>query len=293
MVKTDKRTILLYFTVTFAVAWALQALALTLKNAYVSQLTVALCMFAPMLGVLAGNKGLKFEKTGISWKLNIRKNWKWFLLAWLGLIVWNLVCIVFYFIIFPDQFDINCGFLIKSIPTGKPAEFSGFALGALVLFSAGLYGPFLNMFLAIGEEAGWRGYMTPMLSNFFGARGALILSGVIWAVWHWPLILFSRYEYGTGYPGAPVTGALAMILFTTSVGILFSFLYEKSKCIWVSALGHGTLNAVAAGGLFFTSGESQNYLLGPTIAGVVAIIPTLIIAVIILLQWNKIKNTQE
>jgi len=41
---------------------------------------------------------------------------------------------------------------------------------------------------AAGEEIGWRGYLVPRLIE---ARvpGAIPLSGLIWAMWHWPLAL--------------------------------------------------------------------------------------------------------
>ena len=46
--------------------------------------------------------------------------------------------------------------------------------------------PAINMFFALGEEAGWRGYMMPRLKERFGLLNGRMLGGVIWGVWHWP-----------------------------------------------------------------------------------------------------------
>ena len=57
--------------------------------------------------------------------------------------------------------------------------------------------PVINMFAALGEEAGWRGYMMPHLKKQLGLLNGRLLGGVIWGVWHWPLMLLVGYEYGT------------------------------------------------------------------------------------------------
>ena len=59
--------------------------------------------------------------------------------------------------------------------------------------------PAINMFPALGEEAGWRGYMMPRLKERFGLLNGRLLGGVVWGVWHWPLMLLVGYEYGTNF----------------------------------------------------------------------------------------------
>ncbi len=61
--------------------------------------------------------------------------------------------------------------------------------------------PPINMLFAVGEEAGWRGYMMPQLKERFGLLNGRLLGGVIWGVWHWPIMLL------TGYDMAPIIWA--------------------------------------------------------------------------------------
>ncbi|MFR9208507.1 MAG: type II CAAX prenyl endopeptidase Rce1 family protein [Lachnospiraceae bacterium] len=78
-----------------------------------------------------------------------------------------------------------------------------------------------------------------------------------------------------------------MCIFTTVVGIMLSFLYEKTKCIWVPAIAHGAINAVAAIGLYFTDGKMTGYILGPTLAGLISIVPLAIVSLIVLMRETK------
>lgn len=43
------------------------------------------------------------------------------------------------------------------------------------------------LFVALGEEPGWRGFLLPMLSRFGGPAVAALLICPIWALWHYPL----------------------------------------------------------------------------------------------------------
>jgi membrane protease YdiL (CAAX protease family) len=155
---------------------------------------------------------------------------------------------------------------------------------AVQALAAVTYAPFINMLFAVGEEAGWRGFLTPALTERFGKKKALILSGCIWGAWHWPLIVLAGYEYGTGYWGAPVTGMLCMLLFTTAFGVLLSHLYEKSGSIWACALCHGAANAIAGLPLYFLPAGATSYLLGPTFAGLIGGIPLLFLAALL---WKR------
>ena len=61
----------------------------------------------------------------------------------------------------------------------------------IFLISAGLQtvllAPILAIVIAFGEEYGWRGYLQTELFKFGRVRGVLLV-GVIWGVWHWPLV---------------------------------------------------------------------------------------------------------
>ena len=151
--------------------------------------------------------------------------------------------------------------------------------------SAITYAPFVNMLLAIGEEAGWRGTMYPILEDRFGIVKGRLIGGAVWGVWHWPIMLLAGYEYGTAYWGAPVTGPLLFCIITIAMGILFDFLYEKTNCIWVPALCHGAINAFAGvPALFLNPAYADKLLLGPLMIGVISGLPLMLTALILSIQ---------
>jgi membrane protease YdiL (CAAX protease family) len=102
-------------------------------------------------------------------------------------------------------------------------------------------GPLFNMLFTVGEEIGWRGFLLPRLLKVgLGQWPALVLTGVIWGIWHAPLMV-----RGHNYPDHPYLGVLLMTGFTTLVGIIFGWLQLASGSVWVPTLAHASLNAVA------------------------------------------------
>ncbi|HEV2177528.1 MAG TPA: CPBP family intramembrane glutamic endopeptidase [Terriglobia bacterium] len=50
---------------------------------------------------------------------------------------------------------------------------------------------------ALGEELGWRGFLVPQLAKVMPFSRVAFTSGIVWALWHYPIILFGSYR-GTG-----------------------------------------------------------------------------------------------
>ncbi|MFO8035051.1 MAG: type II CAAX endopeptidase family protein [Anaerolineales bacterium] len=115
----------------------------------------------------------------------------------------------------------------------------------LQIFSALFIAPVINTLFALGEEVGWRGFLLPRLLPL-GQTKAMIVTGVIWGVWHAPAI-----AQGFNYPQHPVRGIFMMIVFTTAFGMFLGWLYFKTRSPWAPAFAHGTLNAVAGLPLLF------------------------------------------
>ncbi|KAG4094254.1 hypothetical protein H8356DRAFT_1046718 [Neocallimastix lanati (nom. inval.)] len=122
------------------------------------------------------------------------------------------------------------------------------------------YAPLFNMFVAVGEEAGWRGYLYPKLKEKYGKIQGWLYGGIIWSIWHWPIIWFIGYEYGKDYVGFPVVGMLLFCIFTTTSGIICDWLYERTHCIWVPSIIHGAINASATVTLAVTHNAKLYYL---------------------------------
>ncbi|UCC50697.1 MAG: CPBP family intramembrane metalloprotease [Anaerolineaceae bacterium] len=49
---------------------------------------------------------------------------------------------------------------------------------------------------ALGEEIGWRGFMVPQLAKLTSFNKTALIGGVIWGIWHVPIIIFGGYNNG-------------------------------------------------------------------------------------------------
>ena len=90
-------------------------------------------------------------------------------------------------------------------------------------------------------EFGWRGYLLPKLMVLGKARAYTIL-GVIWGLWHAPLILA-----GFNYPGYPVLGVIWMCGLTTALGILINEMTLRYRSSILAGSIHGTFNGQVYG----------------------------------------------
>ncbi|MEV0388057.1 CPBP family intramembrane glutamic endopeptidase [Nonomuraea sp. NPDC050643] len=118
-------------------------------------------------------------------------------------------------------------------------------IGALIVIQLAALpsAAFINLIPALGEELGWRGWLLPKLMPL-GTLPALLISGVIWGLWHAPLILL-----GYNYPDAPGwLGMTAMVAMCILVGAVFSWLRLRSGSVWPAALAHAAFNG--AGGTY-------------------------------------------
>ena len=246
-------------------------------------------MFVPMLGTVIA-KG-KFKDMG--WRIAIKKNIKWILIAWFSPLVLTAVGCVLYFLVFPQHFDLSGEYIVANagIEALEQLEAQGMTYPlaiALSVISCVTYAPLVNMFFALGEEVGWRGYMYPCLKERHGIVKSWLIGGVIWAAWHWPLIYMIGYEYGYEYIGFPFVGMLVFCACTIALGILCDWLRMQSKSIWLPALFHGSFNAAATIPLTMCKTNTASYrLLGPAPNGLIASLPVFAFALVISLQTLK------
>ncbi len=291
----NKTQVIKYLGWTFGLAYVIQIGAAYLYNngnREIAQMVMAAMMFVPALGVLLSGAGLR----EIGWKPQIRKNVRNILIAWLSPAVLTFLGALLYFLIFPGHFDLSGDYLVAS---GGPEllqklEEQGISYPTYVLVTAVAcitYAPLLNMFVALGEEIGWRGFLYPQLKEKFGRKKGWLLGGAIWGAWHWPLIWLIGYEYGAatgneaGYLGFPIVGMLLFCVITVGLGILHDYLYEKSESIWVPAIFHGAFNAAATIPFAVCLANTGSFrLLGPAPTGLLAAVPLLTIAAVLFFQ---------
>ena len=91
---------------------------------------------------------------------------------------------------------------------------------------------------ATGEELGWRGFLVPTLSRMTTFGKTAIISGVIWAGWHFPLIIFADYNAGT----ATWYALLCFALMVVAIAVVAAWLRLRSGSVWPAAILHASHN---------------------------------------------------
>ncbi len=140
--------------------------------------------------------------------------------------------------------------LIEMAPV--PEEYKGVVI-PLIVFEMAI-APFINAIPAFGEEYGWRGYL---LTEFlrYGLLKAILATGVIWGVWHAPLILM-----GYNYPHHPdIVGVLFFTVWCVLWGVLLAWLRIKSGSVFPATLCHGAINAHVGLGMLIAPSEDELY----------------------------------
>ncbi len=136
---------------------------------------------------------------------------------------------------------VDAQIMLKELAGGQATGMEGISNAALLLVTgvqSVLLAPFLALLIAFGEEYGWRGYLQGELVKLGKVRGILLV-GVIWGLWHAPIIAM-----GHNYPGYPVLGILLMTLYTIALAFFFGFAVLVSGSIWLAAWLHALNNQV-------------------------------------------------
>ncbi len=126
--------------------------------------------------------------------------------------------------------------ITRMFPPGATAAIPPTALLASTFLNMVIIGPFLGLIITFGEEYGWRGYLQSELVHLGRIRGVGLL-GIIWGVWHWPIIWM-----GYNYPGQPVLGPLLMTGYTVVLAYFLAYAVFKSKGVWTAAYLHALNN---------------------------------------------------
>lgn len=127
----------------------------------------------------------------------------------------------------------------------------------LTLFPVSLFNGIATALMGagpLGEEGGWRGYLLPRLLERTTEPRAALIVGVIWALWHLPIMaLFAGWRDGLPfgfYLPAYVVGVVGLSFLLTRVWRLGGG--SLLPCIWL----HGLVNAIggtAFNGTLWTS----------------------------------------
>lgn len=136
---------------------------------------------------------------------------------------------------------VDARIVLKELASGQATGMEELTNTAFVLVTglqSVLLAPFVALLIAFGEEYGWRGYLQGEMVKLGRARGILLV-GIIWGLWHAPVIAM-----GHNYPGYPLLGILLMTLYCVALAFFFGSAVLVSGSIWLAAWLHALNNQV-------------------------------------------------
>jgi len=244
-----------------------------------------LYMFGPAAAALTAQRAFGdklFTPFGISFKIN-----RWFVAAWLIPVVLALLSTAIAVYLPFASFSTDPGVIVEHIARLIPdqqidmidqqIEQLPIHPAPMLLLQGLLGGITINAVAAFGEELGWRGFLLRELRfvNFW--RSNLII-GILWGLWHTPLILL-----GHNYPSNPILGVLMMVALTVLMSPILSYVTIRARSVIAAAILHGTFNAMAGVALVFVSGGSDLTVGLTGLSGILA----LILANILLILYDR------
>ncbi|MCH9610303.1 MAG: hypothetical protein S4CHLAM81_03550 [Chlamydiales bacterium] len=129
-----------------------------------------------------------------------------------------------------------------------------------------LAGLTVNLFAALGEELMWRGYLWEKLKHH-GVLKASLLIGLLWGVWHAPLIVL----FGINYPDMPILGVVMMVLSCMALSPILCAYRAKGKPIIYPAIFHGTINGIAGVTVLLFTAPNLFWIGVPGVVGIVTL----------------------
>ncbi len=253
----------LFIGITFALSWLIVILFLAFGGkwgTYSAIIVVTAFMFMPMTSAILVQKFIYKEllkkPLGISFKLN-----RWWLVAWL-LPPFIAFATIGVSLLIPEisYSPEMTGFFErfeKIIPAEQieqmKAQMTAFPIHIFwIALIQGLFaGITINAVAGFGEELGWRGFLLKEF-GYMGFWKSSAIIGLIWGIWHAPIIL-----QGHNYFQHPVGGAFMMIIFCLLLSPIFSYIRLKSKSVIAAAIMHGSLNATAGLAIMIVKGGNE------------------------------------
>lgn len=238
-------------------------------------LVVHFLMWCPCLAALLTCRiaGLRFASLGFCWPR----------MRYIGLgyglpILYALLAYVPFWILSRGSFDLQ-GFTNAGAQSLKLHPSAGVLL--LNLFLLLTYGTISGTTSGLGEEIGWRGFLFPSLYKLTRPFTAILISGIIWALWHYPGIVGSSYN-----SGGPLW--VALVCFTWMVisgAAIFGWLRIKSGSVWPAAIAHGSHNLFIQAICDGITRQSKTSAVWTTEFGVLLAITTTIVALVCWLKY--------
>ena len=256
----DLRALKVFLTLAFALSWlASVPVLLTGSLAAWDGWALVLLMWAPGLAAIVTSLAVyrSLAPLGLTGQ---RNTWGWALLGLATPVAYTL--------------------LIYGALAGMGWVTLGHANLQLAIIAPTLFGA---LRLALGEEIGWRGLASPLLGRLLGFVPGQVVLGLVWFLYHLPLLLFSDY----GRSSHPVFGNAMFLLSVIGLSLFLGCVRRRSASVWPCALLHASHN------FFFLHGFDPMQQTGPAAGWLVGEQGALLAAVQLILGLVALRFTRR
>lgn len=296
--KVEMKRIIYFLVLCFGVTWISEIFAIIpmyqsgnadiMKEAadMISQM-----MLTPALAALVVRIGTREGLVKSGFQFNFFEQKFLFLFGWFGMVALTFLGAVLYFLVFKDNFDPDMTKFVASY--SESAASAGTQVDAVNIVASYKTDLLIKVFTAavldlinsFGEEWGFRAYLLPKLYRKIGAVPAMLLSGLASGLWYAPLVA-AGYYYGTGNAGFPVVNIIAMCIFSTVTGVIYSYLCLRTGSIFPSVFAHSAVNVMMSQAALFTF-DGGNFFVGPAPTGILSGLPFIAAAAFCLISMYK------
>lgn len=215
----ERRGVLVFLLIAFGLAWAGVLVAVLAGASMENPLVQLPIAFSPAIAAFVVRRWVTregFRDAGLAPR--IRQAKAYYLLALAGpvLIVAAIIALA--------------GALGLYDPDGTPLPEPLSLLGVLGVAVA-------TAPIFFGEELGWRSYLQQRVSR--QPLRAVLITGVIWGVWHYPLAFTDYVEYAN-----PLLGLTTWTLQAVLLAVILAWLFVRSRSVWVPCVAHAGNNMI-------------------------------------------------
>jgi CAAX protease family protein len=213
-----RRGLTIYFAILVVLSVAIEGFVII--NPHLDGLIAGL-MLVPALASVVARLVLREGFSDVSFRFGGRRGWSAILQALIFPVVVGLVAYGIAWTTGLARLDLQ--------PVG----------GLVVPFAIGVV---VSLVLVSGEEIGWRGYMLTRLIDS-GVPRPVLASGLIWGLWHVPIVLAGVYAAGP----SPALSAVLIMVSITSFGYVIARMRLETGSVWPAVVLHAAWNSIIQG----------------------------------------------
>lgn len=275
-----RRGLVIYFAVLISLSAVFQMLIIETGNwSWVVPL-----MWSPAAASMVARLALHEGFADVSFRVGGRRGWRAILVTAIFPIAIGLTAYGVAWTTGLTRFNPQPDVLANLLGADSTSPVTAFLI---MLVMAATIGTVIGILTAAGEEIGWRGYM---LTRLIDARipQPVLVSGLIWGLWHVPVVL------GAGYAAGPsrVASAVLLVTLATAFGFVFARLRLETGSVWPAIVLHAAWNSIIQSAFDGArTGGDGSWWVGES--GVLTVVTLVICAVIFSAQRDPLGDSCE